>query len=96
MKYEKEYNQFLTAWGIEAQTNMAIEEMSELTKELCKLNRAKNDPEKAEKVRKNIQEEIADVLNMVEQLQLFYGKDEIDKQRDYKINRTQERLSRWG
>ena len=88
------YEKFLDAWGQESQERMAIEEMSELTKELCKKIRltrddfSENNEEKLEKTVKNIKEEIADVLNMAEQLEVYYGIEEIEKIREEKMKRT--------
>ena len=45
-----------------------------------------------DKVYKNIQEEIADVLNMVEQLEVYYGTEEIEDIRKEKIDRTMKLL----
>ncbi len=93
-EYLEAYKKFLDAWGQEAQERMAIEEMSELTKELCKKIRlirddfSERNEEKLKKTISNIKEEIADVLNMTEQLQIFFGIEEIDKIRDEKIKRT--------
>lgn len=69
------------------QINICIEEMSELTKALCKHNRGKTDIE-------NIKEEIADVHIMLMQMLMLF---EIDEEEflnivEYKINRTKERL----
>jgi NTP pyrophosphatase (non-canonical NTP hydrolase) len=71
----------------EKQINVCIEEMSELTKALCKHNRGKTDIE-------NIKEEIADVHIMLMQMLMFFeiDEDEFLKIVDYKINRTKERL----
>ena len=88
------YEKFLSEWGQEAQERMAIEEMSELTKELCKKIRYERDnfeyisSDKKIKNVENIKEEIADVLNMIEQLEIYYGIDEIEKIRKVKIERT--------
>ena len=50
-KKEKLFLKLFDTWGEEAQIRMCIEEMSELTKELCKYLRYKNfDTEKNEKV----------------------------------------------
>ena len=38
-----QYQKFLVAWGQESQERMMIEEMSELTKELCKKLRLEKD-----------------------------------------------------
>lgn len=69
------------------QINVCIEEMSELTKALCKHNRGKTDME-------NIKEEIADVHIMIMQMLMLFNIDEEEflKIVDYKINRTKERL----
>lgn len=73
-------------WGSRLQLIVAVEEMSELTKEICKFNRGKVDIPA-------IAEEIADVTIMLEQLKLIFGcGDEVDKQIDYKIKRLSERM----
>ena len=84
------YKKFLEGWGYDAQALMTIEEMSELTKALCKYNRYKNtnDP----KLKTDVIEEIADVLNMAEQMAFFFGKEEVEKIRDQKIERSLKRL----
>ena len=76
----------LTKWGKQAQTMMAIEEMAELTKEICKLFRGKADME-------SLADEIADATIMLEQLRLMYGINaEVCKHMDMKILRLQARL----
>lgn len=84
------YKYFVERFGIESQRLMCIEEMSELTKELCKLERC-NSPEKEAVVIEHIQEELADVLNMAEQLEYYYGKDIIEQIRKEKIDRELKR-----
>lgn len=71
----------------EKQINICIEEMSELTKALCKHIRGKTDIE-------NIKEEIADVHIMLMQMLMLFNIDEKEflKIVEYKINRTKERL----
>ena len=66
---------------------VAIEELSELQKELCKHLRGKTDVG-------HIAEEIADVCIMLCQLMLYFNIREIDVLRviDEKIKRTEERL----
>lgn len=78
-------------YGKEAQVDMAIEEMSELTKALLKHRRAEHSPEAwdYEKTRRNILEEIADVIIMLMQLLMIYGGREV-VQRD--INDKVKRL----
>lgn len=96
--FKEGYKKFLDAWGEESQERMAIEEMSELIKELCKKIRlerddfSENNEEKLAKTIENVKEEIADVLNMAEQLEFFYGAEEIEKIREEKMKRTFELL----
>ena len=87
------YKFFIDEFGINSQILMCIEEMSELTKELCKLDRYKG-TNKEQEILANIREEIADVLNMTEQLEYYYGSDEIEKIRLEKINRAMNKLNK--
>ncbi len=80
------YVSAIEKWGIDAQSCMAIEEMSELTKEICKIRRGKNDPDA-------LADEIADVTIMLEQLRLMFGMNELVCQHmDAKIARLKSRL----
>ncbi len=85
-KYVKFYDECIEVWGKDAQIKMCIEEMSELTKELCKNYREKfaETPEQIEK----ICEEIADVQNVVDQMQHIFGEARVDEIRAQKIART--------
>jgi NTP pyrophosphatase (non-canonical NTP hydrolase) len=89
MTYEQRkhiYEKALTKWGIRHQTMVAIEEMSELTKELCKNFRGRKNKDA-------IAEEIADVIIMLEQLRLMYGvNDDVNKHMDAKILRLKSRI----
>ena len=73
--------------GYKMQTMVAIEEMSELTKELVKFMRGEANTDA-------IAEEIADVEIMLHQLKIIYGiKDEdIEKYKIIKLNRLKERM----
>jgi len=51
------------------------------------------DTEKEPQIIECIKEEIADVLNTVEQLYLYYGPDDIDPIREYKLKRGLEKLN---
>lgn len=62
-------------WGDEAQRLMMIEEMSELTKALCKLSRAKTEAD-ADTAIENIREEMADVQIMLDQMKIIFGDPE--------------------
>ena len=89
-RYIETYEKCLSTLGCESQILMCIEEMSELTKELCKNWRKskKDTPEQIE----HICEEIADVQNMIDQMQLIFGIEKVEKYREEKIIRTQKRL----
>ena len=77
-------------YGENHQLDIAIEEMSELTKEICKYFR---DPVKV-KHYDAIKEELADVMLMGLQIQVIFGIsfEELEKEMDFKINRTIERM----
>lgn len=89
--------QAVSTYGKAAQTDMAIEEMSELTKALLKYRRLENSLKSADckqaQAKQNIYEEIADVIIMLTQLTMIYGgKDEIKTFIEGKVLRLAERL----
>lgn len=59
----------LNRWGPELQTAVAIEEMAELTKELCKHARGAHNTDA-------IAEEMADVYVMLSQMEILHGVEE--------------------
>ena len=83
----------VAAFGPVQQTDMMIEEMSELTKALCKYRRAvaggANEAEISARD-DQIREELADVQIMLHQMVLIYGS--FDRQEDYKLERLEKRL----
>lgn len=80
--------QAIAEYGVDAQTDMMIEEMSELTKALCKYRRKESD-----ETRDNIIEEMADVQIMLDQMMEIYDKDgKFEKYRDVKLLRLAARL----
>lgn len=83
----KIYKQAIKTYGKKAQKLMAIEEMSELTKEICKDFRGKLD-------REHLIEEMADVTITIDQLMMMYKItfEEIQKVRERKFERLKERL----
>lgn len=91
MNARKEENILLRAiveYGAEAQTDMMIEEMSELTKALLKHRR-----KESEKTLDNILEEIADVQIVLDQMKLIHDDGKAtDKYRDVKLLRLAARL----
>lgn len=60
------YDRAKARYGVEKQMVVAIEEMSEVQKELCKFIRGKGDPE-------HLAEEIADAFITLEQMEYFHG-----------------------
>lgn len=78
----------IEVYGKDMQLNVAIEEFSELIKEICKHKRGEDN-------RDNIIEEIADCSIMMEQLQIIFGIEDDDIIRIYneKLDRLEERLA---
>ena len=79
-------------YGFEAQSQMFIEEMSELTKALCKYNRTDNLLEK-HNLWDDIEEELADVLVLAGQfLEIWADKDNVDAIVKAKVERQLKRI----
>lgn len=79
------YNQIIEYFGSDNQCIVAIEELSELQKEICKHLRGLGNVH-------HIAEEIADVQIMLEQLQrIFDCHSEVELMKKQKIQRTTER-----
>lgn len=101
MKYNKNFGkECIKAWGEKSQIMLAIEEMSELTKELCKyIRRTENAGEytdnKIAETISNIQEETADVLLTVSQMASLFGESEVERIQDEKTARCQKKLDDW-
>ena len=77
----------LNYYGNRPQIDMAIEEMSELTKELLKNRRGKEN-------RSQIADEMADVYIMLEQLKFIFGVDETELKvnAEFKLQRLNDRV----
>lgn len=71
-------------YGFPAQAAMVVEECSELTNAICKFRRVGND---------DIITEIADV--MCEQLSYYLGKEKVELEKERKLERLKERLSKY-
>lgn len=87
----------VNVYSKKAQVDMAIEEMSELTKALLKDRRGEYSLEAwdSEKTRQSIYEEIADVIIMLMQLIMIYGgREQIQKNIVEKVDRLEQRLTR--
>lgn len=89
---EKELNTFLIAKYGKKQIIVAVEELSELQKELCKYLRSDN--EEVCKNKDHIIEEISDTLIMINQLKDYFAisEEEIEKEKEQKTERTIERI----
>lgn len=68
-RYKDTFNTAICKWGEEMQLTVAIEEMSELTKEICKHFRGQDNFDA-------ISEEMADVYIMLEQMKMIFGNEE--------------------
>lgn len=91
----KIYQKALEKYGVEAQSKMLIEELSELIQAVCKIGRSKNS-EQFTKIYNNLVEEIADVEIMLQQARLIYNINEKDIQnvKKQKLNRLKKRLDK--
>ena len=79
------YKKLIEKFGSKNQIIVAIEELSELQKELCKYLRDKINI-------RNISEEMADVEIMLEQLKLIFENEKpVSIEKNYKLARTYER-----
>lgn len=87
MDQKKVLYKAIKTYGFNAQLDMCIEEMSELTKEICKKKRGKDN-------RMEIIEEMADVYIMLEQLKFVcdISYEEIQEVAKLKIERLKKRL----
>lgn len=89
----------IDTYGREAQTDVCIEECSELIKALLKYRRLPLEERltaKGMKALGNIQEEIADVQIMLWQMEIFYGCDCVPCEIERKIDRLRERVKEAG
>jgi NTP pyrophosphatase (non-canonical NTP hydrolase) len=78
----------IETYGKDMQLNVAIEEFSELIKEICKHKRGEDN-------RENIIEEMADCYIMLEQLGVIFGIwfEEIEYKKVEKLERLEKRLA---
>ncbi len=82
----KVYADALTTFGTNCQLVVALEEMSELEKEICKALRGEIHPE-------HLAEELADATIMLEQLrQIFNCNEQVCSMMDRKILRLRQRI----
>lgn len=85
------FEKAILTYGQTAQEDVAIEEMSELIKAICKMRRAGVNEKPA--ATDAIVDEIADVSIMLEQLCMMYECfDAVENRRQYKVRRLENRL----
>lgn len=83
---ESVYRDALKVYGQRIQEAVAIEELSEVTKEICKMQRRQSSVGK-------LAEEIADATIMLEQLRMIYGiNEEVCAFMDQKILRLKKNI----
>ncbi len=84
-------------YGVKAQMPVWIEEMSELTKNICKWARKYDELEGDidSQLLNDMQEEIADVTVCLDQLKyaIKYTEDDLMRQYKYKVDRQHERIT---
>lgn len=87
-------NEIIEHYGCKHQMGIAMEESAELIQAISKMNRASGDVEDYEKAKLHLEEEIADVIVCINQLQtIFYISDaRISELANFKIHRQMERM----
>ena len=81
----------IEVYGIDKQMMKCIEEMSELTKAICKFWQAKTEEDTKKKIR-DMQEETADCFIMLEQMKLMVGAKDVNEFIQKKLERLENRL----
>ena len=89
---ERIMQQAIETYGVQAQCDVAIEEMAELTKAIMKIRRVADDYEKTQAALDNLLEEIADVDIMIDQLKIMWGQKQVEEYRRKKLERLERRL----
>lgn len=81
------YKKAIATWGQDLQLNVAIEELSELTKEICKHKRGADNAD-------HIAEEMADVEIMLEQMKIMFNNHaEVARHKMGKVIRLEQRVN---
>ena len=90
---ERIMQQAIETYGVQAQCDVAIEEMAELTKAIVKIRRVADDYEKTQAALDNLLEEIADADIMIDQLKIMRGPKRVEEYRKKKLERLERRLN---
>lgn len=89
---ERIMRQTIETYGVQAQCDVAVEEMAELTKAIMKIRRVADDYGKMQAALDNLLEEIADVDIMIEQMKIMWGPKQVEEYRRKKLERLDRRL----
>lgn len=81
------YRRALNDWGIRPQTMMVMEETGEMLEAIGKYDRGRA-------TENEVITELADVWIIMEQMALFFGWDEFQKEKEHKLQRLKERLDK--
>ena len=89
MRKNEIYRQAISLWGYAMQMDLALEEMNELSIAILKFRR---NPvyQKTEE----IQQEIADVEIMMEQLRMIFNTKAVSRAKSYKLRRLKKRIEK--
>lgn len=91
------YADAIELWGEQAQIDMMIEEMAELTHALCKLKRAKYADVPRQRVLElagHVLEELADVQIMINQMTVLFGTEPFNVVYRQKVKRMEDMIRR--
>lgn len=92
MTYEERrpvYEAAIDHYGVDCQIWKAVEEMAELTKELCKVQNSRQ----VGATREAMVDEIADVTVMMEQLRIIFDvNDDVQERIGFKVHRLAQRI----
>ena len=87
------FHKTIEYWGFDVQSNTFIEELAELIKAMAKYKREGCEKAPGE-IKYNLLEEIADVHNMLYQMEIYFSEDKIAKIRAEKAYRTKRLLEK--
>lgn len=87
-------NEIIEHYGCSHQMGIAMEEAAELIQAISKLNRASGNVEEYQKAKLHLEEEIADVIVCINQLQTMFNISDarISELANFKIHRQMERM----
>lgn len=87
-------NEIIEHYGCSHQMGIAMEEAAELIQAISKLNRACGNVEEYQKAKLHLEEEIADVIVCINQLQTMFNISDarISELANFKIHRQMERM----